>query len=148
MFSRWHTIFTGREFSAQYDVVMWNESCYWMGVRSTCTVVWLRGISGGIQKCHMQTHLYMMVINKRQGQLFQIIEGSSCVDLLATYRLIDLRSRISWGQKREMVLTGCNTLSHNKLCGNSVIDGALESSPSVTIDYNLLCTVYKSLCFL
>ena len=38
-----------------------------------------------------------------------------------------------------MVLTGCSTLSHNKLCGNSVIDGALESSLSVTIDYNLLC---------
>ena len=28
-----------------------------MGVRSTCTGVWLRGISGGIHKCHMQTHL-------------------------------------------------------------------------------------------
>ena len=27
MFSRWHTIFTGRELSAQYDAVMWNESC-------------------------------------------------------------------------------------------------------------------------
>ena len=27
MFSRWHTIFTGREHSAQYDAVMWNESC-------------------------------------------------------------------------------------------------------------------------
>ena len=38
-----------------------------------------------------------------------------------------------------MVLTGCSTLSNNKLCGNSVIDGALESSLSVTIDYNLLC---------
>ena len=38
-----------------------------------------------------------------------------------------------------MVLTGCSTLSHNKLCGNSVIDGVLESSLSVTIDYNLLC---------
>ena len=38
-----------------------------------------------------------------------------------------------------MVLTGCSTLSHNKLCGNSVIDGVLESSLSVTINYNLLC---------
>ena len=67
-----------------------------MGVRSTCTVVWLRGIIGGIQKCHMKTHLYVMVINnKRQGHLFLNMEGSSCVDLLATYRLIDLRSSIS-----------------------------------------------------
>ena len=50
------------------------------------TVVWLRGISGGIQKCHMQTNLYVMVINnKRQGHLFQNMEGSSCVDLLAKY---------------------------------------------------------------
>ena len=38
-----------------------------------------------------------------------------------------------------MVLTGYSTLSHHKLCGNSVIDGMLESSLSVTIDYNLLC---------
>ena len=47
-----------------------------------------------------------------------------------------------------MVLTGCSTFSHNKLCGNSVIDGALESSLSVTIYYNLLCirvcAFYKS----
>ena len=47
-----------------------------------------------------------------------------------------------------MVLTGCSTLSHNKLCGNSVIDGVLESSLSVAIDYNLLCirvcAFYKS----
>ena len=47
-----------------------------------------------------------------------------------------------------MVLTGCSTLSHNKLCGNSVIDGVLESSLSVTINYNLLCirvcAFYKS----
>ena len=27
MLSSWHTIFTGRELSAQYDAVMWNESC-------------------------------------------------------------------------------------------------------------------------
>ena len=38
-----------------------------------------------------------------------------------------------------MVWTGCSTSSHNKYCGNSVIDGVLESSLSVTIDYNLLC---------
>ena len=38
-----------------------------------------------------------------------------------------------------MVLTGCSTLSHNKYCLNSGIDGVLESSLSVTIDYNLLC---------
>ena len=38
-----------------------------------------------------------------------------------------------------MVLTGCSTSSHNKYCGNSVIDGVLESSLSITIDYNLLC---------
>ena len=38
-----------------------------------------------------------------------------------------------------MVFTGCSTLSHNKLCGNSVIYGVLESSLSVTIDYNLFC---------
>ena len=107
---------------------------------STCTVVWLRSISGGIQKCHMQTHLYVMVINnKRQCYIFQNMEGSSCVDLLAMYRLIYLRSSISRGQRREMVLTGYSTLSHNKLCGNSVIDGVLESSLSVTINYNLLC---------
>ena len=35
-----------------------------------------------------------------------------------------------------------------KYCGNSVIDGVLESSLSVTIDYNLLCirvcACYKS----
>ena len=47
-----------------------------------------------------------------------------------------------------MVLTGCRTLSHNKLCDNSVIVGVLESSLSVTIDYNLLCiricAFYKS----
>ena len=47
-----------------------------------------------------------------------------------------------------MVLTGCSTLSHNKLCGNSVIDGVLESSLSVTIIDNLLCirvcAFYKS----
>ena len=50
------------------------------GVHSTCTVVWLRGISDGIQKCHMQTYLYVMMINnKKQGHLFQNIEGSSCV---------------------------------------------------------------------
>ena len=36
-----------------------------MGVGSTCTVVWLRGVSGGIQKCHMQTYLYVMVINNK-----------------------------------------------------------------------------------
>ena len=29
------------------------------------------------------------------GPSFQNMEGSSCVDLLATYRLIDLRSSIS-----------------------------------------------------
>ena len=67
-----------------------------MGVRSTFTVVWMRGISGVIHKCHMQTHLSVMVINnKRQAHLFQNMEGSSCVDLLATYRLIDLRSSIT-----------------------------------------------------
>ena len=27
MLSRWHTIFTDKELSAQYDAVMWNESC-------------------------------------------------------------------------------------------------------------------------
>ena len=45
-----------------------------------------------------------------------------------------------------MVWTGCSTLSHNNYCGNSVIDGVLESSLSVTIDYNLLCIrvfIYK-----
>ena len=140
MLSRWPAIFTGRELSAQYDAVMWNESCSWMGVLSTYTVVWLRCISGGIQKCHMLTYLYVMVINnKMHDHLFQNMEGSGCVDLLATYRLIDLQSSISWGQKREMVWTGCCTLLHNKYCGNSVIDGVLESSLSVTIDYNLLC---------
>ena len=43
----------------------------------------------------------------------------------------------------EMVWTGCN-----KYCGNSVTDGVLESSLSVTIDHNLLCirlcAFYKS----
>ena len=47
-----------------------------------------------------------------------------------------------------MVWTGCSTLLHNKYCGNSVIDGVLESSLSVQIDYNLLCirvcAFYKS----
>ena len=37
-----------------------------------------------------------------------------------------------------MVWTGCSTLSHNRYCGNSVIDGVLESSLCVTIDYNSL----------
>ena len=116
MLSRWHIIFTWREFSAQYDAVMWNESCYWMGVRSTCTVVWLRGVSGGIPKCHMQTYLYVMVINNKwQGHVFQNMDGSSCVDRLETYWLIDLRTSISWGQKWEMVWTGCSTLSHNHI---------------------------------
>ena len=40
-----------------------------------------------------------------------------------------------------MVLTGYSTLSHSKLCGNSVIDGVLESSLNVTIDYNLVCII-------
>ena len=116
-----------------------------MGVHSTCTVVWLRGISGVIQKCHMQTYLYVIVINyKRQGHLFQNMEGSSFVHLLATYRLIDLQ-RSETGDGIDWM---CCTLSHNKLCGNSVIDGVLESSLSVTIEYNLLCiracTFYKS----
>ena len=63
-----------------------------MGVLSTCTVVWQRDISGGIQKCDMQTYLYVMVINnKRQGHLFKNREGSNCVD-------------------REMVWTGGSTL--------------------------------------
>ena len=48
----------------------------------------------------------------------------------------------------KMILTGCSTLSHNKLCGNSVIDGVLKSSLSVPIDYNLMCirvcAFYKS----
>ena len=84
MLSRWHTIFTGREFLAQYDTVMWNESCSCTGVLSTCTVVYLGGISGGIQKCHMQTYMYVMVINnKKKDNLFQNMECSSCVDLLA-----------------------------------------------------------------
>ena len=44
----------------------------------------------------MQMYLYVMVINnKRQGHIFQNMEGSSCVDLLAMYRLIDLRSSSS-----------------------------------------------------
>ena len=70
--------------------MMWNESCSRMGVRSTCTVVWLKDVSGGIQKCHMQTYLYVMMFNnnKRQGHPFQNTEVSSCVDRLATYRLI------------------------------------------------------------
>ena len=43
-------------------------------------------------------------------------------------------------------LSGCITLSHNKYCGNSVIDGVLESSLE---GYNgLQFIVYKSLCFL
>ena len=54
-----------------------------------CTVVWLRCISGGIQKCHMQTYLYVMVMNNiRKSHRFQNIEGSGCVDLIATYILI------------------------------------------------------------
>ena len=106
-----------------------------MGVRSTCIVALLIGVSDGIHKCHMQTYLYVMVINKRQGHLFRNMEGSSCVYRLATYR----RSSITRGEKREMVWTGCSTLSHNTYCGNSVIDGVLESPLSVTIDYNLLC---------
>ena len=48
-----------------------------------------------------------------------------------------------------MVLTGCSTSTHNELCGNSVIDGVLESSLSVKIAYNLvcirLCAFYKSI---
>ena len=38
-----------------------------------------------------------------------------------------------------MVWTGYSTLSHNKWCGHSVIDGVLESYLNVIIDYNLLC---------
>ena len=76
------------------------------------------------------------------------MEGLSCVDLLKTNGLVDLRSSIRWGQKREMAWTGCSTLSHNKYCGNSVIDDVLESSLRVTIYYNLLCirvcVFYKS----
>ena len=111
-----------------------------MGVNSICTVVWLSGISGGIQKCHMQAYLYMVVINnRRQGHIFQNMGGSSCVDKLAMYSLVYLRSSIGLGQIREMVWTACRNLSHNKLCGNSVIYGVLESSLRVTIDYNSLC---------
>ena len=47
-----------------------------------------------------------------------------------------------------MVWTGCSTLSHTIIYGNSVLDGALESSLSATIDYILLCiqvcAFYKS----
>ena len=64
------------------------------GCRSTCTVVFLRGISGGIKKCHMQTYLCVMVINKkRQGHLFQNMKVSLCRS--DSNVLIDLRSRIS-----------------------------------------------------
>ena len=57
-------------------------------MRSTCTGVWLRSESGGLQKGHMQTYLYVMVINnKRQGDLFQNIEDSSCVDSITTLGL-------------------------------------------------------------
>ena len=38
-----------------------------------------------------------------------------------------------------MIWTGCSTLSHNKYCDNSVIDGVLESSLMVTIYHKLLC---------
>ena len=104
-----------------------------MGVRSTCIVVWQRGISGGIQKCHMQTYLYVMVINTRwHGHLFQNMGGSSCVDQLVTYRLVDPVVASAEAPKG-------STLSHNKWCGNSVIYGVLESSLGVAIDYNLLC---------
>ena len=37
----------------------------------------------------------MVINNKRQGHLFQNMEGSIYVELLATYRLIDLWSSIS-----------------------------------------------------
>ena len=61
-----------------------------------------------------QTYLYVMVItNKRQGHLFHNMEGSSCVDLLVTYRLIYFWSSIIRGQKQYMVWTGRSTLSHN-----------------------------------
>ena len=82
---------------------------------------------------------------KRRVLIFQNMEGSSCVDLLATYRLVDLRSSISNGQKREIAGTGCSTLSHNTYCDNSGIDGVLESSLRVKIYYNLLCI--RPLCF-
>ena len=50
----------------------------------------------------MQTYLYVIVINnKRQGHLFQNIEGSRGVDLLATYRLVDLQSDISYKARNE-----------------------------------------------
>ena len=56
-----------------------------MGARSTCTVVWLRGVSGGIQKCHMP---YILVCDGDQqqevGPSFSKYGGSSCVDRLAT----------------------------------------------------------------
>ena len=48
------------------------------------------------------------------GPSVQNMEGSSCVDLLVMYRLIDLWSSITRDQKREMVLTGCSMLSYNK----------------------------------
>ena len=106
-----------------------------MGVRSTCTVVWLRGISAGNQKCHMHTYLYVMVINnKRQGHHFQNMEGSNCVDLLATYRLIYIYG-VASAEARNGIWYGLDvTLYHLKYCGNSVIDGVVESLLSITID--------------
>ena len=42
------------------------------GLHGTCTVVWLRGISGRIQKYHIQTYLYVIVINnKRQVKIWK-----------------------------------------------------------------------------
>ena len=58
--------------------------------------------------------------------------------LLISELLGTTKSRIGW--------TGCSTLLHNTYCGNSVIDVVLESSLSVTIDYNLLCI--RVCCFL
>ena len=83
------------------------------------------------------SHIDVLVCDGDQqqeaGPSFQNMGGSSCVDQLITYRLVYLRSIISRYQKREMVWSRCATLSHNTLCGNSVIDGVLESSLGITI---------------
>ena len=123
--SRRHTNFTGKELSSQYDAVMWNESCSWMGMCSTCTVVWQRGISSGVQKCRRElghnkpkvpvtymeqthetnkqmSHADVLVCDGDQQQEERPSfskNGMLKLCISASNVLIDLRSSISWGQK-------------------------------------------------
>ena len=137
--------------SFQHSMLRWcgtSHDLEWVCVVLVLLFSWEVYLVGSRSATCRHTYMWWWSTTRGSTIFFSKYGRLNCVDLLATYRLIYLRSSFSCGQRREMVLTGCSTLSHNKLCGNSVIDGVLESSLSVTIDYNLLCirvcAFYKS----